>query len=769
MLKKKKDVSMLHGLVGLWRILSVFGLIAFAACSTCADVPSLQEVLASPRDLWGELARRQPDGPSFEFFDKLLPPLRYVNTAFRCYPILLSAPYATHKARLISDGSGINTPAGISTWQDEGLCPVEFQVGTPLSPFGKALANLTGPKYANGYLPIVQMDYRTGESVYREEAFASVESPFDPRITVVFVRFSVRAGQTGQVAAIVGRGRKMQAADGFVRDAQGQAWAGYDAAWRWNAETQQLQADLKPGRSAVLVVFSAGLKDAKPQPLHAAVYQKQRKQCVDYWNGRLQTAMRLVTPEPYVNDAYRSLLIGTLLLADGDALNYSALNIYAQTYPAETSDAVSALLLCGIADKGRLVAGLLQQPYYAAQGHFGIAFNLQLLALYYRLTGDADLVRHFRSLWEDQVRDVISHLDSATGLLPREPYCNDIGTKVFNLTSDANLWRGLRDMASVLAELQEHEAAERLQTAAESLRKSTLAAVNQSVYKDTASPFVPVALFGDEKPYAALTTSLEGSYWNLMAPYVLGSGIFGARSELSRWILDTIQNRGGLCMGLTRFHQHSGLYANENAVDDLYGLRYVLALLQRDEVELALTSFYGKLAQGMTRDTFLCGEASGLEPLDPQGRPLYLPPNSTGNGFFLWMLRCLLVQDWDEEDGAPKTLRLLFATPRRWLRNGALLKVEGAPTAFGPVSVTVHSRLAHGEVVAEVTAPPTAPKRMLLRFRLPDGWQAVSASVADRPLPLGDQNTLDISGLRERFVVRLAVRKASRLSLRKGE
>ena len=35
-------------------------------------------------------------------------------------------------------------------------------------------------------------------------------------------------------------------------------------------------------------------------------------------------------------------------------------------------------------------------------------------------------------------------------------------------------------------------------------------------------------------------------------------------------------------------------------------------LWKRDEPDRALVSFYGKLAQGMTRDTFIDGEASGI-------------------------------------------------------------------------------------------------------------------------------------------------------------
>ena len=50
-------------------------------------------------------------------------------------------------------------------------------------------------------------------------------------------------------------------------------------------------------------------------------------------------------------------------------------------------------------------------------------------------------------------------------------------------------------------------------------------------------------------------------------------------------------------------------------------------------------------------------------------------------------------------------LRLLFATPRRWLTEGQGITVTKAPTAFGPVSLRVDSRLEQAEVIADVELP----------------------------------------------------------------
>ena len=233
-------------------------------------------------------------------------------------------------------------------------------------------------------------------------------------------------------------------------------------------------------------------------------------------------------------------------------------------------------------------------------------------------------------------------------------------------------------------------------------------------------------------------------------------------SEREAWPLRYLEAHGGICMGMIRFAQHSQLFANEDGLDDLYGLRYVDALLRRDEPERALTSFYGKLAQGMTRDTFLSAEGTSLRPLDAFGRPMYLPPNCSGNALFLWTLRSLLVQDYDlDNDGTPESLRLLFATPRHWLEDGKTIRVERAPTAFGEVSLRVESKLARGEVLAQIHLPERNPARQSwLRLRLPEGWKIQSARVEGRTLSVDDDGTMALSGLTARHTIRCQVKPA---------
>ena len=129
-----------------------------------AEAPSLEEALQSRRDVWGEAAMAEPNGASYEFLVPLLPPPRYVNADFRHYPIVLCPPGeipdapparfvrdrdpgSKPKARLVSNGSGLNLRGGAAGWNDVGT-PVKFRVGTDFFLFGSLRDRVTEPVLA---------------------------------------------------------------------------------------------------------------------------------------------------------------------------------------------------------------------------------------------------------------------------------------------------------------------------------------------------------------------------------------------------------------------------------------------------------------------------------------------------------------------------------------------------------------------------------------------------------------------------------------------
>jgi len=725
--------------------------------SAAGRLPSLEEAITSRQDVWGGAALRQPGGPSYEFFRNLLPPLRYVDAPFHHYPITLSAPGAPAKARFVSNGGGLNLLARQPNWRGETGVPVTFRVGGVREPYGQDLERLDGPRYADGYLPIVRVRYRQGEAVYVQEAFAAVE-PELARHGVVFVRFGLEGRGEGKVEAQIEGSAPLAGRSGRVGEAMGSSLVSHSEGWQWNAARNTLTSTLKAGETAILAVALHPMEGALPHPLDAARYESARSACEARWKALLARGTQVEVPEPVVNDAWRSLVVGSYALLHGDEIRYSAGNQYAKLYEGEGSDAARSLLLWGQAeDARRMLVPLFDYTRKGLEFHQA-AFKLQMLAHYYWVTRDREFLKEQRPRIEKELNVILNGIERESGLLPREKYCGDIDTRVYSLNSNANCWRALRDMQAVMTETGDAEWAARLTPRASAFRAAILAALEKSIRRDVDPPFVPIALFGEESPYDPLTGSRMGSYWDLMAPYVLGSGVFRADSEPATAITRYLQERGGLCMGMIRSRPNPSFWMDVQNVNHLYGLRYTLALLQRDEPERALVSFYGALAQGMTRDTFIGAEGTAIRPLDHFGRQMYLPPNSASNAHFLWALRYLLVQDWDtSDDGRPDTLRLLFATPRRWLRDGAVVRLRKAPTAFGEVSLEARSALARGEVAVEVQLPGRKPERTLLRLRLPGVWRLVGAEANGSALSMTDRETLDLTGRTGRLLLRARV------------
>ena len=749
-------------------------LLASTPLLAATPLPTPAEALQATRDIWGEAAMAQPNGASYEFFAPLLPPPRYVNADFRHYPIVLSAPRAKVKARLISNGSGVNLRGGARSWNDPGA-PVTFRVGPDEFLFGGLPDRTFEPTLAEGWLPIVEIRYRhtspvqsegavpldqvrpvrEGE-IYRLEAFASTE-PALAEHGVVFVQFSLAQGRSGSVAVNVGDGAPVAFARGAVTNAAGERLAQFDSRWRW--ERGRAVARLAAGEAVTLAIATKPLPAGWTGTLD---YAAERARCVATWHESLAPAMNVVTPEPRVNDAWRHLLTQNFGLISGDRMHYSAGNQYDRLYEGEGSDAALALLAWGFTDEmRRLIGPLLDFTRPGLENHQAGFKVLNVVRTYWQ-TRDAAFLRSLQPRWAKEVTRLVDGRTGPHGLYPAERYTGDISTPAQAVNVSAHAWRALRDLSAVLAEVGETAEANRLTGLAAEFRRTVLAAIAQSARRETQPPFVPVALFSAEPAHTPIVRSRIGSYWNIVIGYTIGSGIFPPGSPEETWIPRYQENHGGILMGMVRSGgDEFNFWAGEHRVNPLYGLRYALDTLRRDDPERALVSFYGMLAQGFTRNTFVSGEGASLSPYDDRGRVFYCPPNSAANAHFLAMLRHLLVQDWDaSDDGRPDTLRLLFATPRRWLEDGQTIRVERAPTAFGEVSIVMTSRLAQGALEAEVSLPArNRPGRTLLRARVPEGWRVRGANVGAEALSVDERGTVDLTRYEGRVTVRFAVER----------
>jgi hypothetical protein len=721
-------------------------------------LPTLQEAVNAKRDVWGEAAMKQTNGASYEFFEKVLPPPRYVNADFRFYSIVLSAPNATAKARLISNGSGVNLRGGSRSWNGTGTAVI-FRVGSDEFRFGDILDRVSQPTLADGYQPIPQIQYAHGSEIYQLEAFAST----DPQLSenaVVFVKFSLAAGTNGFITVELD-GKSPKFSDGQILDENGQALVHFDQSWTW--ERQRAHGRLGTNGAATLAIVS---RPAISLPLSLRVgetntYQAQRAKCVATWNTLLATGMLVETPEPLVNHAWKNLLIQNFSLINSNRMNYSAGNQYEKMYAAESSDAAFPLLWWGFQNEfQRLLPVILDITDKRLPHHFAGHKLANIPKLYWQ-TRDAEFIKAMRPRWQKELDLILNDRTPENGLLSKENYCTDIEVPVYSFTADAQCWAALRDLVPVLEELGDSAEAARVREVAAQFKKDILAAVEKNTRRETEPPFIPMAFFHTEEVHDPITETRLGSYWDLVANYIIGSRLF-VGSERELWLPRYMEEHGGLLMGLTRSAaaDHS-FWTGKNRTNPLYGMRYILDCLRRDDVERALVSFYGMLAHGMTRNTFIGAEGCSVEPLDEGGRFFYCPPNSSSNGQWLAVLRSLLLQDLDlDEDGRPETLRLLFGTPRRWLEDGKRIRVERAPSAFGPFSFSIESRLAEGKVIAEVNLPERNPvKSILLRARVPEAWHVTSATVNGAQLTTDERGTVDLSRYKQSVSVLFNVQR----------
>ncbi|MDQ3439639.1 MAG: hypothetical protein M3478_04755, partial [Planctomycetota bacterium] len=613
---------------------------------------------------------------------------------------------------------------------------------------------------------------------YDQEVFAPTDEEGSQH-GVAYARFTVAdgpKGSKGKIEAQIEGYTVHKVADGIVRDDKGQVVATFEPGkWWYTPARGTLITELEPGESSVLAIYTKPADTA--EAITPAMYDEKRKACVKTWDDVLARGANFGTPEPIVNNAWRATIIANYMMLTNDDMRYSHGNQYDKLYIAEPGDTTRALALFGQPETARRAIVPIMKYTRKGLEYHQAALKLQMLAHYYFLTRDAEFVRSVRVIsddgrkpgWQTELDLLLTGREQKSGLFPPEMYAGDIPDKVYSLNSNANGWRGLRDMSLVLADIGETALAERSTASAVEFRKAVIAGLDKSVDRTIDPPFVPVAMFGTEKPYDMIFKHRMGSYWNIMSKYVLTSGVFPIKSDYADMLIDYSQERGGLCMGMNRTSVYLNTWwIDERGINDLYGMRYALALLERDEPDRALVSFYGKLAHGFTRDTFVGSEGASILPMygheQGGGRQMYLPPNSAANASFQQQLRYLLVQDYDTtgDDGRADTLRLLFATPRKWLADGKEIRVERAPTQFGEVSVHVQSSLKNGEVTADLKLPERMPAKTFIRLRMPTGWRVNSAEANGQKLQVENGETINLASVRGDVKLRAIVAKAEK-------
>jgi len=653
---------------------------------------SLARTLAGGRDVLGEGLLRRPGGPTYEAAARLVPPLLFARTSGR-RPLTSSGVYYVPSAQpagaqgagapmlLLADGSEVR-------YGSVGGPSLAVRVDGGEG-FGSCLRRSGAARLAAGYLPIVQTSYVDAHGRrYQQEAFAA----------------RLPDGTTAAYARVTGGPARI----GGVVASRPVRWA--------------------PRRSPGAV------------PIELAEYERARTSVVNYWDARLAQGASIAVPEARVMNAQRALLIQNLMLT----WRYSIGNPYEEFSFPESLDEAQVLAEYGFADVARSIVrtSLTRRPTPYPSWKMGE--KLLAAATAYRVGGDETLIAQTTPTLRRYV-DALARAQRGDGLLARERYSSDIPDLVLGLHAQAVAWQGLHAMARVWSELDDDALARRAEAIAQRLRAALRGAVARSATRAAdGSLFVPMRLLDHEPAHPLLPGTRDGSYWNLVAPYALASGVLGSRAQ-ERAALRYLLAHGSRFLGVVRAGAFS-LYGHASAstgLDQVYGLNAARFLAALDEPDQLVLSLYGQLAAALTRDTFIGGEASSLSPIaHAYYRSMYLPPNSVGNASLLETLRLMVTNELPDGRG----LQLAYATPRAWLAPGKTIAVDRLPTGFGPLSYTLASHAR--SLSATISVPRIAGHSLSLRLRLPGGAQIASVTVGGRPLRTFDRRTgtIDLTG-----------------------
>lgn len=470
--------------------------------------------------------------------------------------------------------------------------------------------------------------------------------------------------------------------------------------------------------------------------LEALDYRTAREQTLRFWSDYVNRGARFEVPEEAVNDLFRASLWHALRLprrhggaGPGVAIDLPYSNFaYSQTgtpWPVNQSVYVDYMLYDLRGYHGISTEELLAQfrNNQEENGHINGFANwgvytpgmLYAVAQNYLLSHDRAaldrLMPYSLKALEycfEQVRTAQLRKGPVHGLI--EAPLNDGTGNGFWAFNQAYMYAGLDLFGRVLEQIGDPRGAESRRLAHE-LRDSVergfrIASVRSPIVElrdHTWEPYVP----SDAATYRRLLDAWYPADVDTGAVHMIRLKVISPEGGLANWLLNDHEDN--------LYREALGI-ANE----PIYN-QQATAYLLRDDPKAAIRVFYSFMAGAFSHTVF--------EPVEHRWThgQYFGPPSTDGAWFELY--RNMLVHERD--DGS---LILGMATPRAWLADGKRIDIEGCPTYFGTLSMTIVSQAGAGQIRASVALqsgkPPT---ELIVRFRHPEDKPIRAVSVNGRP------------------------------------
>jgi hypothetical protein len=415
--------------------------------------------------------------------------------------------------------------------------------------------------------------------------------------------------------------------------------------------------------------------------ISAAEFEAKFNETADVWRRRLAPAVRFDVPDVRVMEVYRAWIAYSMLNADtinGRLEPHDGAGFYDSMFGNSVSLQAIAMDQYGLHDYTRRILDM-QIHYQNKDGLYVQDCGLvdaggfiAGLAKHYELTGDREWLKRVTPAivkqcdWIMRERARSPKEGMLKGLIKFRPY-NDYPHPVYNYLGNAWCAQGMNWAAAAMKETGAADADE-YAGEAEKYRADILASMSAAVIDRDGIKMLPME--PDTHRMLKLSKYRGGDYWGLVASPLLGTDLLAADDARTTWIVDLMEQRGGLIAGVCEF---------QDGIDHAYTFGYLNNALKRDEPRKALLGFWSFLAFGMTRDTYSPVEVTMIK----TGENHYTLPHLYSCTEQLRLLRNLLVREGGE------TLVIGQGVPRAWLKPGKHIAVNAAPTSFGEVSCRI--------------------------------------------------------------------------------
>jgi hypothetical protein len=519
--------------------------------------------------------------------------------------------------------------------------------------------------------------------------------------------------------------------------------------------------NLAPGQSASVVLkipYVVLTEPAEREALKKLDFDTERKAVAGYWRRRLNESANLITPEPMLNEFYRSHAMHLLVNCEREpgsdrrfarvgSFGYGAygnescmmvVDLERRGYHKEAQDCLDAWLHYQgtVALPGSFEGkdGVL----YGAGGYEAGGYNqhhgwiLWMLAEHYRFTRDEawlrksapGIVKGADWIIRETARTRDRH-ELERGLLPAGSL-EDIGDWWTWLSTSCYTWRGLDSAAWALEQIK-HPDAKRIRQAADAYHTALLTNFGKASERSpvvrlrdgTAVPKIPSYVHRRGRSFGWICETLEG------AIHLLITRALDPNSQQAQWILKDYEDNLYLSnqYGYTLDDFDKYWFSRGGMSMQACLLLDVEPYLYRDEPKHALRALFNGQAVSYFPDVRQNTEHALPAMGDWRGDHFKSSDEANCTGW----LRYLFVREDSDQ-----ALLIGQAIPRDWLRPGKYCGIEKTATWFGPVSVLYTG--GDNEILCQLKGPTrNPPKEVRLRFRHPQEKPLTSVTVNGKP------------------------------------